>query len=93
MRFKDNGTSVIIWINARETEQWARRWPCSTLRGRRVVAAFDRNGLLEFAVDGRTNWDGDGHEFNALTSDFLARRLRPEHPCWYITVGQFRGGS
>lgn len=85
--------SVAVWIDARETSDWARRWPCSTLRGKRVRAEFDTNGLLDYAVDGRMGEDLDSHEFNALTSDFLARKLPTSHPCYFVTVGQFRSSA
>lgn len=94
MRLQDHGTSIGVWISARETSDWARRWPCSTLRGRRLFAGFDRSGLVELSVDGKDAPDDlDAHEFNACTSDFLARRLKPEHPCYFVTVGQFREAS
>ena len=95
MRLQDNGMSVALWLSARDTYDWAHRpgssWPCSTLADRRVFCAFDRSGLVELAVDGNDAPDDlDAHELNALTSDFLARRLKPDHPCYFVTVGQFR---
>lgn len=95
MRLKDNGTSIALWLSARDTYDWAHRagesWPCSSLADRRVFCAFDSNGLYELTVDGKDAPDDiDANELNALTSDFLARRLKPGHPCYLVTVGQFR---
>jgi hypothetical protein len=94
MRLQDNGDSISVRISASETYAWSRRpgaaWPCSTLADRRIFAAFDRNGLFDLAVDGKSDADVDVHEFNALTSDMLAKRLQADHPCYFVTVGQFR---
>lgn len=96
MRLQDNGTSIAVWISANDTREWANRpsdmWPCSTLAGKRLFAAFDSNGLYDVRVDG--DWDDypdevDGHEFNAIVCDMLRDRLSPEHPCYYVCVGQF----
>lgn len=99
MRLKDGGTAFTVWASVRDTESWATRpgaaWPCSTLRGRRFCATFDRSGLVELTVDGRhASDDVDGHEFNACVADLVAESLRiPEdHPCWFVAVGQFRSG-
>lgn len=82
---------VHLWISARETSDWARRWPCSTLRNRRVFAAFDRGGLVDFAIDGRNAPDDlDATEFNAMSSDFLAPKVPVDHPVRFIAVDQFK---
>jgi hypothetical protein len=79
MRIKEYNGAVSVWISATETNQWARRWPCSELGGSRVFAAFARNGdLMDLAVDGK-QWDGDANEFSALCADFIARKF-PNHP-------------
>lgn len=94
MRLTDDGTAFTVWISASETYSWAHRsgsaWPCSQLSGHRVRATFDTNGLLDYAVDGRDCYDLDANEFNALIADHVGERLTPDHPCYFVTVGQFR---
>lgn len=95
MKLKDHGDGFCIWINARESYEWAHRtgaaWPCSTLSGHRVFAAFDRNGLVDLTVDGKDSSDRwDGHEFNALVADMAGGKLTPDHPCYFVAVSQFR---
>lgn len=94
MRLTDDGTAFTVWISASETYSWAHRsgsaWPCSQLAGHRVRATFDTNGLLDYAVDGRYHDDLDCNEFNALIADHVADRLPTNHPCYFVTVGQFR---
>ncbi|KKK66566.1 hypothetical protein LCGC14_2962840, partial [marine sediment metagenome] len=98
MRLQDNGDSVAMWVSANETYEWANRigssWPCSELSGKRFFAAFDTNGLYELTVDGKdpndmTCWI-PGDEFSAITSDLLAERLATDHPCYFVTVGQYQ---
>lgn len=93
MRVQVNGSSVTLWASADDTRRWATRpyasWPCSTLRGKRFVASFDRNGLYDLSVNGRSGADIDAHEFNACTSDLLALKLPESHPCHFVAVGQF----
>jgi hypothetical protein len=95
-RFSIGPDSVAVWISARDSAAWARRpghhWPCSDLAGHRIFAAFDRSGLLDVKIDGRDR-DCPSHEFNAITADFLARKLPKDHPCYLVTVGQFREGN
>jgi hypothetical protein len=97
MRLNDSGGSVTLWLSANDTYVWARRpgahWPCSQLSGRRLRASFDTNGLYDLTIDGRSGIDCDGNELSAITSDYLAERLTPEHPCYFVTVGQFQGGD
>lgn len=90
MRLTDDGTAFTVWISASETYSWAHAWPCSQLSGHRVRATFDTNGLLDYAVDGRDCYDLDANEFNALIADHVSERLTPDHPCYFVTVGQFR---
>ncbi len=95
MRILDNGNSVVLWASARDTDEWATRpgaaWPCSTLRGKRFVAAFDSNGLYDLSVNGRDASDDiDGHEFSAICADLLAVLIDADHPCYFVAVGQFR---
>src|SRR6185436_19650399 len=81
-------------------ERWATRpghvWPCSDLRELdSITAGFDANGLVDLeqspSFDEET---GEGEvvaeEFNAWTSDAIGAVLPGDHPCWFITVGQFR---
>lgn len=82
--------SFAIWISADETYNWANRWPCSTLRNKRVKAEFDTNGLVDYSVNGKYCEDMDSHEFNALISDFAKRKLPESHPCYFLVVGQFK---
>src|SRR5690349_451622 len=67
--------SVVLWLSAADTSAWSRRWPCSQIGGKRLVAAFDENGLYDLAINGDTGADIDANEFNAITSDFLRRKL------------------
>ena len=94
MRVQDNGDSVAIWANTHDTYEWAHKtgaaWPCSELSGHRFFAAFDTNGLVALTVDGR-DADVPGDELSAITSDLLAEHLSIDHPCYFITVGQFKG--
>lgn len=77
-RIKKAGTDTLVWISARETEGWARRWPCSALAGRRVFARFAENGdLVDLAVDGRSV-DGPANELTALLEDFLPATAKGE---------------
>jgi hypothetical protein len=81
---------VVLHVSARETAEWASRWPCSQLRGHRLRAIFDASGdLLDYAVDGKDRFDVLHDEFNALTSDMLRGRLPTDHPAYYGCVGKF----
>lgn len=85
MRIADFGDETRIWLSANDTWEWAHRpgyaWPCSTLSGHRLFAAFDSRGdLIEIAVDGRDDADVDGVELSAITSDFISMRYGPDHP-------------
>ncbi len=107
MRVRDNGNSVVLWASARDTDYWADgynpvtgehhgAWPCSTLRGKRFVAAFDTNGLYDLTINGRfpgEHDETDGHELSAICADLLATRLDKEHPCYFVTVGQFKANG
>jgi hypothetical protein len=94
MRVQDNGTSVTLWASANDTYAWAHRsgsaWPCSGLSGKRMCASFDTNGLVDLTVNGQDDGDVDASELNALASDLLSERIDQDHPCWFITIGQFR---
>ena len=77
-----------LWLSANDTRSWASRpgahWPCSTLAGKRVWAYFDTRGdLIDVTVNGTGGCqvdEMDGHEFSAITSDFLRDRYGPDHP-------------
>ena len=93
MRVKIFDNQVNLWLSTDDTYSWAHRsgnsWPCSELAGKRLFAAFDRNGLCDISINGRDQ-DCDSHEFNAITSDFLETKLDKAHSCYFVTVGQFR---
>lgn len=97
MRVQISDSSVRLWLSATDTDNWARKpgaaWPGSQLAGHRLFAEFDRSGLIDFAIDGRSETDCDGNEFNAITSDALAQRLPKDHPCWDVCVGQFNSAD
>ncbi len=88
---RDN--SVDLWLDDVDTFSWANKpsdsWPCSTLSGKHLYASFDRNGLNDLRIDGMES-DCPADEFNAITSDFLEKILPTTHPCYYVTVGQFK---
>ncbi len=96
MKLIDHGNAVILKLSARDTQQWASRpnaaWPCSTLAGKRVLAAFDRNGLYELAIDGRDD-DCDAHELSAICADHIKRKIGKDHDVYFVTVGQFENGK
>ena len=97
MRLKDNGNSFTIWLSARDTYEWARKpgaaWPCATLANKRVCASFDTNGIYDLTINGLyPTEDGgwiDGNEFSALIADHAKTRLSPDHPCYFVAIGQF----
>lgn len=83
MRIVKSDYGLKLWASSRDTWDWAHRpgasWPCSELSGRRLFAEFDSGGnLVDIAIDGK-NRDCDGHEFTAMTSDFI-RAKYPDHP-------------
>jgi hypothetical protein len=92
MKIKIHESCVKLWLSARDTYDWAHQpgesWPCSTLSDKRLFAEFDRNGLVDLAINGRST-NCDVTELNAITSDFLRGRLPVDHPAWFVAVGQF----
>lgn len=75
MRVERQGNTVKLWLSANDTYDWAKRWPCSFLSGKRLFAEFDDGDLVDYAVDGKCGFPGDQplvDEFNAITSDFIA---------------------
>ncbi len=89
VEIRPNG-GVRVWVSASETTEWARAWPCSSLRGHRLAAEFDRTGsLVDYQIDGRGCRDIPADEFNALTADFLRDKLPSTHSAYFGCVGQF----
>lgn len=69
-----NGRCTVTqaWLSARDTENWAYNWPCSTVGGRRLFVEFDGTDLVDLVVDGgRGDQDCDGHELTAITDDLV----------------------
>ena len=93
MRVEVNEHDVSLWLSARDTYAWANKtgasWPCSTLSSKTVFAQFDRNGLVEYRINGK-HCEVDGPEFDAITSDHLKEKLHESHPAYFVAVGQFR---
>ena len=92
MRIQIHETSVNLWLSANDTYNWAHKpqasWPCSQLSDNRVFAAFDRNGLCDFTLDGKSA-DVDATELSACCADYLQGKLPKEHPCYDVACGQF----
>lgn len=92
MRLKIFETGFNLWLSARDTYDWATRpncsWPCSQLEDKRVFVQFDRNGLCDFTVDGKSA-DCDGNELSAIVADHVRAKLPESHPCYFVAVGQF----
>jgi hypothetical protein len=94
MQMHIGAATVVVSLSANDTREWARRpdamWPCSFLSGRRMTAEFEAGGLVGLRVDGgRGDQDCPSDELNAIASDFLRENLPPDHPCWFVVVGQF----
>ena len=84
--------SVQVAANGSQLRAWANRpgahWPCSELaEASEITAAFDTNGLYDLTGDDAIDLSGD--ELSAWTSDVLREVLPAEHPCHFVTVGQF----
>jgi len=88
MKLKIFPSGFNLWISANETYDWAKRWPCSQLSNRRLFVQFDRNGLCDLALDGRSR-DCDATELSACVADYLKGKLPESHPCYFVAVGQF----
>lgn len=73
MRKQVSAHGTTVWLSADDTHAFARRWPCSTLSNRRVVASFDARGNLEeLAINGgRGSQECDATEFDALIAHYL----------------------
>mgnify|MGYP005829034167 CR=1 FL=1 len=96
MRLQQSQHGFTLWASARDTYDWAHKsgaaWPCSTLAGHRLVAAFDSNGLYDFTLDGRgAAWGSiDGQELSALVCDLAGPKLGRDNAAWDVAVGQFQ---
>lgn len=85
---------VTIDATGAQLWSWSRRpgayWPCSELGrmdGIRVV--FDHSGLVDIEARGMSDADLTSDELNAWSSDVLRDVLSPDHPAWFVSVGQF----
>jgi len=98
MRLRDDGGGFSLWLSAADTWAWAHRpgsaWPCSSLAGRRLFVAYDRNGLEVLTIDGKSG-DCCADELAACVADHVAAsgKIDEEHPAYFVAVGQFRAGS
>lgn len=92
MRLQTFAGGFNLWLSADDTWRWATRsnaaWPCSQLRGNRVFVQFDRNGLCDFTMNGRSA-DCDASELSAIVADHLVGKLPKEHVCYGVAVAQF----
>lgn len=75
MRIVKSDCGTELWLSANDTYDWAHKphakWPCSTLSGHRLHAAFnEENNLVDMTIDGRSK-DCSANEFNAIVADFL----------------------
>ena len=99
MRVIDSGDSILLWASARDTDDWATKpgaaWPCSTLRGKRIFAAFDSNGLYELTVNGKRPSELDGYELSACAADLIEEsgKVTADNTAYFVAVGQFREGA
>jgi hypothetical protein len=80
-------------VTISQLRAWAARpghlWPCSELAEvSYVFAAFDTNGLVDLLGDDSIELSGD--ELSAWSSDVIGAVLPADHPCYLVTVGQFR---
>ena len=85
MRQPEN-SGYTLWLSRSDTYDWAHRpgnsWPCSVLSDHRVVVCVDRNGLVDRAIDGKTDMDCDNAELMAIVSDNLPEDLHHLWPVW-----------
>ena len=58
----------------------APSWPCSEVAGKRLFVEFDKGGLIDLAINGRTG-DCPAHELTAIVCDHLHDKLPAGHPC------------
>lgn len=79
MKIEGDNNSYILRLSARETTAWASSWPCSTIAGKPLMVAVDSNGLYDL---NKAVGDPDGHELDAIVSDFLPNEYRHLWPVW-----------
>lgn len=88
------GSTVSLFMSAFDTRRWAQRpgkaWPCSSIAGHKLEVHFDRNGINEWKLDGKTDADIDANELTAICADTLEIGLDADHPCHFVAIGQFR---
>lgn len=89
MRWHISPKTFILYLSKIDTEQWAMRWPCSTLSGRSVRVYFDQGGLIDLTINGRQS-DCNGAEISAMVADFIGNLLPTSHPAYFVAVGQFK---
>ena len=87
MKIKKYGSGYILWLSARDTDNWATRpnnvWPCSALRGKRLMVCVDSNGLYDLTVNGKYSPGYvDGSEIDAIVSDFQPDDVKHLWPRW-----------
>ena len=86
MRTKQIGGYTLVWLSATDTYNWAHRpdaaWPCSFLAGRRLMAEFHADNLIDLSIDsGRGDQDCPSDEFNAIIHDFTGIGVVSECDC------------
>ena len=76
MRMNGMKNDCKAWLSARDTYDWANRdgssWPCSTLSDHRIMVEVSNGDLVDIMIDGKSA-DCDGHELDAILSDFGIR--------------------
>lgn len=74
-----------LWLSKIDTDNWAHRpncsWPCSQVSGHRLFVCVDKNGLVDFTIDGKTK-DIDSNELSAVVADHLPNDCKHLWPCW-----------
>lgn len=74
MRYFDNGAFYTVTFSERDSYEFARRWPCSTVRGRGAFQFDKRSGDLVDATGSAAR--GDGPDWLALSEDCQAYARR-----------------
>tara|TARA_R110002020_G_C15831987_1_gene734290 strand:+ start:153 stop:431 length:279 start_codon:yes stop_codon:yes gene_type:complete len=88
MELNINADSFSIVITKEETSLWATSWPCSILAGKRVMADYDTDGLLDLEVESSLE-EIPSDELNAIVADHMKEHLPEGHPCHFMVIGQF----
>jgi hypothetical protein len=74
MRYYDNGAFYTVSYSANDAAAFARRWPCSTVRGRGSFTYDARHGDLVDATG--TASEIDGSDWLAFSHDCQAYAMR-----------------